>query len=249
MNTRVIVSRDADEVARTGAALVVEAATRAAAEQGVCRLVLAGGATPRALYAILAHDPASRALPWGHTQVFWGDERHVGPEHADSNYRLAWETLLRHVPVRPEHVFRIRAELPDAEQAALDYETTIRRVCDLSPFEWPRFDLVLLGIGADGHTASLFPDSPLLRERERLVVAPYVERLHASRLTMTLPVFNHAAHVVFMAAGEAKAAVIAAALEPPANATPSPAALIRPMDGQVTWLLDHAAARFVSSEH
>lgn len=247
MNARVTVVHDADELARVGARFVTQATGEAVALRGVCRLVLAGGETPRALYTTLARDSAYRTLPWDRTYVFWGDERHVAPEHPDSNYRMAWEALLRHVPIKPDQVFRIHAEHADAAEAASDYETTIRQACGLSPFEWPRFDLALLGVGADGHTASLFPGHPALRERERLVVAPHVDEMRAFRITMTLPVFNHAAHVVFLAAGAAKAAAIAAALQSPPDSIPPPAGLIRPMDGEVTWLLDHAAARLVQS--
>ncbi|MCA1585157.1 MAG: 6-phosphogluconolactonase, partial [Acidobacteria bacterium] len=165
---RLTVAGDLDELARMGASLVREEAWRAVDVQGVFRVVLAGGETPRALYARLA-EPPFRDVPWERTQVFWGDERHVGPSDTDSNYRMAVEALLSRVPVNPSNVFRIRGEKPDAELAAREYDATIRHVCALQAGEWPRFDLVLLGLGTDGHTASLFPGSPALQERSRLV--------------------------------------------------------------------------------
>lgn len=243
---RLTVAGDVEELARVGAALVRDEAWRAVETHGVFRVVLAGGETPRALYARLA-DPSFRDVPWDLTQVFWGDERHVGPSDTESNYRMAFDTLLSRVPVNPSSVFRIRGEKPDAEVAARDYDATIRHVCGLDAGQWPRFDLVLLGLGTDGHTASLFPGSPALQERSRLVVAPWVSDRRAFRITMTLPVFDHALHVVFLVSGAAKAAAVAAAIQPPKDADPPPAALVRPTSGRLSWLLDAPAAQFVQS--
>lgn len=240
-----MVASDVDELARIGAALVRDEAQRSMEARGQFRLVLSGGETPRALYARLAEDEAYRDFPWPFTQVFWGDDRHVPPSHPDSNYRMAYETLLRHVPIDASNVFRIHTEWTDPAEAARDYEATIRDVCRLGPREWPRFDLVLLGIGADGHTASIFPGGPALQERTRIVVAPWVPIHRSFRITMTLPVFNHAARVVFLAAGQAKSAAVAAALRPPADEEPPPAALVQPVDGELTWLIDAAAAQLV----
>lgn len=248
MGPRLIIAIDIDELARTGAGIVHDAARSAVANRGVFRLVLAGGDTPRALYTQLAHDPAYRDLPWDRTQVFWGDERHVPPHHPDSNYRMAHETLLSHVSIPSTNVFRMYAEETDVEQVARHYEATIRRVCALGPGDWPRFDLVLLGIGTDGHTASLFPASPALLERSHLVVPVHVDARPPVRLTMTLPAFAHAAHVAFLAAGPTKAASVAAVIQPPAGAAAPPAALVRPADGELTWMLDRAAAKFVQSQ-
>ncbi len=247
MTLRVVVAADAKEMTKAAADLVFERASRAVAAAGVFRIALSGGTTPGALYARLAEDARYRALPWDRTEVFWGDERHVGPDDPDSNYRLARDTLLSRVPVDPTRVHRVRAENPDARRAAADYESTLQLVFGFAPGEWPRFDLMLLGLGGDGHTASLFPGSAALDERKRLVVAPWVEKLRAYRITMTLPVFNHAAHVMFLAAGPGKAAAVAAALDPPRDATPPPAALVRPLEGELTWILDRDAARLLSS--
>jgi 6-phosphogluconolactonase len=160
---------------------------------------------------------------------------------------MARETLLNSVPADPARVYRIRAEDADAARAATEYERTLQRVFGLSPGQWPMFDLVLLGVGADGHTASLFPGSTALLERERLAVASWIDKLGAFRITMTLPVFNHARHVLFLAAGPDKAAAVAASVDPPPAAEPPPAALVRPTNGQLTWMLDGQAARLLSS--
>jgi 6-phosphogluconolactonase len=242
-----MVFQDASQLTSAAADLVLDRATRAVAATGVFRIALAGGGTPRALYATLAGERRYQPLPWNRTDVFWGDERHVGPEDPESNYRLAWQTLLNRVPVDPARLHRIRAEDPDATRAATQYERTLQLVFGLAPGSWPRFDLVLLGVGADGHTASLFPGSPALLERSRSVVAPWIDRLRAFRITMTLPVFNHAAHVMFLAAGADKGPAVAATVDPPPAAEPPPAALVKPTDGELTWMLDRQAARFLSS--
>jgi 6-phosphogluconolactonase len=242
-----MVFHDAGQMTTAAADVVLEQSSRAVASAGVFRIALSGGSTPGALYSMLAQDAKYRTLPWHRTEVFWGDERHVGPDHRDSNYRMALETLLTRVPVNPARVHRIRGEDADAVRVAMEYERTLHVVFGLPPGQWPRFDLVLLGVGADGHTASLFPGSTALLERERLVVAARIDKLDAFRITMTLPVFNHARHVLFLAAGPDKAAAVAASVDPPRGAEPAPAALVRPTNGELTWMLDRQAARLLSS--
>jgi 6-phosphogluconolactonase len=246
------VSAGARRVAPDAAALMrlaaEEVATRAAAAvraRGRFSVALSGGSTPRALYALLA-DPAApfRArVPWEAVQVFFGDERHVPPDHADSNYRMAREALLAHVPVPPESVHRVRGELADAEEAALEYEAELAEAFSLREGERPRLDLALLGMGPDGHTASLFPGSPALEEVSRLAVAPFVPRLGVRRVTLTLPVFAAARAVAFLVAGADKAERVAEVLG--GRAPELPAARVRPDDGDLLWLLDGAAARLL----
>jgi 6-phosphogluconolactonase len=233
---------DAEAVARAAAEEVVEAGARAVAERGRFAVALSGGSTPRRLYRLLA-DPAAPfrgRLRWDAVHVFFGDERHVPPDHADSNYRMAREALLDHVEAASVH--RIRGELPDAEAAAAAYEAELRAFFALGAGDAPpALDLVLLGLGADGHTASLFPGSPALEERRRWVAAPLVEAVRAHRITLTLPMLVRAREVVFLVAGAEKAAALARVLGP-ADARPLPAARVHPGAGALVWIVDRAAA-------
>jgi len=234
------------EVAAEAAAEVAARAGEAVAARGAFMLALSGGSTPRALYALLADPSGALAarMPWGRTQVFFGDERHVPPGHPDSNFRMAREALLARVPIPAENVHRIRGELPDAAEAAAAYERELRAVLG----EVPALDLVLLGLGEDGHTASLFPGSPALDERERWVAAPWVERIGAFRITLTLPVLDRARAVVFLVAGAEKAAALRRALRGAAEGEPVPAARVRPLGGRLLWLADRAAAASLGTE-
>jgi 6-phosphogluconolactonase len=221
---------------------------RAAVEAGgACAVALAGGSTPRGMYGLLA-DPGAglRArVPWEALHVFWGDERHVPPDHADSNYRMAAETLLSRVPVPEANIHRIRGEVADAEGVARAYEDDLRAFFGARgrlPGGWPRFDLCLLGMGPDGHTASLFPGTDAVHEAARLVAAPWVPKLTAHRITLTPPVFNAADAVVFVAAGSDKAAALVAVLEGERCVDLYPSQTIRPVHGELVWLVDRAAA-------
>jgi 6-phosphogluconolactonase len=205
---------------------------------------LSGGSTPRALYRLLASEPCRERLPWHAIHFFWGDERHVPPDHAESNFRMARETMLDAVPVPPENIHRIAAEEPDAARAALLYEAELRSFFALTKGEWPRFDLVLLGLGKDGHTASLFPGSAAVRERERLVVAPWVEAQQAFRITLTPPVLSHARRALFLVSGAEKAAALRAVVEGERDPDRYPAQAV---EGNRLWLVDRAAARLLSS--
>src|SRR5437870_13886746 len=167
-------------------------------------LALSGGSTPKSLYSVLA----KATLSWEKIFFFWSDERHVPPDHPDSNYRMAKEALLSKVPVPPENIFRVRAEEKDANVVAQDYEKALRSFFRLRPGEFPRFDLILLGLGPDGHTASLFPNTPALNETKRLVVANWVENFKANSITFTYPVLNHAACVTFLVSRADKSATV-----------------------------------------
>jgi 6-phosphogluconolactonase len=246
MAREILIFDDEQQLAQAAADLVAQSMRAAVESRGRCSLALAGGSTPRLLYEVLASERRYSTLPWMNVDVFWGDERTVPPDHVDSNYRMALETLLSKVPTDPERVHRILAEHPDPHHAAALYEGTLRGVFELGDRELPRFDLILLGMGADGHTASLFPASPAVDERSRLVTAAWSDAHRTWRVTMTLPVLNAGAQVTFMVSGEGKAAAVAASLAPPADATPPPAALVQPVDGRLVWLLDRAAARHLS---
>ncbi len=225
----------------------VRAARAAIGAQGRFTAALSGGSTPKALYSLLASNYA--AFAWNRVFLFFGDERHVPPTAADSNYRMVNESLLAKIAIPPENVFRVPAENPDAAAAAADYEAHLRRFFGLRsairpedrPAEFPRFDLILLGMGPDGHTASLFPDSPALDEQSRLVVANWVAKFNTRRITFTFPVLNRAAEVMFLASGADKADMLHQVLESK-SAPPLPAQRVQPSDGKLLWMVDEAAA-------
>lgn len=232
-------------LAELAAAEFVQAALAAVRQRGRFTVALAGGSTPMGLYRLLArrgHLVPPGPLPWGHIHMFWGDERQVPPDHADSNYGAVKSALLERVAIPPANVHRIQGELADAEAAAESYEREIRTLFGLGPGEWPRFDLVLLGMGADGHTASLFPGTAALAERNRIVAANRVPKLSANRITLTLPAINAAARVVFLVAGADKAEAVGKVLVDSRDSFDLPARAVRPTAGTLLWLLDRPAA-------
>jgi 6-phosphogluconolactonase len=222
----------------------VRQANGAIASKGRFTAALAGGSTPKGLYGLLAKT----ALPWDKIYFFFGDERHVPPDDPQSNYRMAREALLSKVSIPAQNIFRVPAENPDAAQAAQTYETTLRQFFPAAE-AFPRFDLILLGMGPDGHTASLFPDSEVLREKSRWVVSNWVEKFKTDRITLTLPVLNNAAVVMFLAAGEDKAETLKEVLQGTKPGEQFPSKLIRPTNGQLIWLVDKAAAAALSTQH
>ena len=220
---------------------VVRTANEAVAKRGKFTIALSGGSTPKNLYNLLATN-ARTALPWDRMFFFFGDERHVPPTDAESNFRMADEAMLSKIPVAASNVFRIPTEDPDAEAAAKAYEQTLRKFFQLEPGQFPVFDLILLGLGPDGHTASLFPGTAALKEKTRLVVANWVEKLKTSRISLTLPVLNAGRCVTFLVSGTDKAAVLRTVLEEDAPADQYPSKLVKPTDGALIWLIDRAAA-------
>ena len=204
-------------------------------------MALAGGHTPRATYERLAASPLREQMPWDRTWIFFGDERCVPSDHPDSNYRMANTALLSKVPVPAAHVARIRGEAEDGEVAAADYTRVITDVFGSRRGELPSFDLILLGMGVDGHIASLFPGSPVLKEVFRPVAAVHAAAASIpQRLTFTFPLINAAARVMFLAAGSEKAKVVKAVLSESGSGLP--ASMVRPTNGRLTWLLDRPAA-------
>jgi len=242
----VTVLDDPAALADTAARLIADAAAEAIAARGRFTIALAGGATPRATYARLARPPFCDQVEWSRTWVCFGDERAVPPEHPDSNYGMAQATLLSKVPLPAAQVLRIRAEAEDPEAAAAEYATALARVFATRRGELPRFDLVLLGLGVDGHTASLFPGSPVLKEVFRTVAAVHAAAAAIpQRLTLTFPVLNASARVVFLVAGPEKAKVVRAVL---VDGALLPAAMVRPDPGKLVWLLDRGAAALLPAE-
>jgi len=213
--------------------------------KGTFTVALSGGSTPRSLYALLANSSAPK-LAWDKTYFFWGDERHVPPHHPESNYRMANEAMLSKVPVPAQNIFRVHAEEADAAAAAHSYEQTLKEFFHLRPGEFPRFDLTLLGIGPDGHTASLFPGTAALQENRRLVVANWVAKFNAYRITLTFPVLNHSACVMFLVSGKDKSEILRDVLENPDANLPSQN--VCPTHGRLLWMVDRDAASALELE-
>jgi 6-phosphogluconolactonase len=234
---------DAEALYRAGAAEFVRLAGEAIMTKGSFTVALSGGSTPKGLYGLLATDPRLRGqVPWDKIHVFWGDERHVPPTDAESNYRMAHEALLSKVPITPAHVYRIKSEAPDASHAADGYEQTLREFFRVSAGQLPRFDLVFLGLGPEAHTASLFPGTKALHETKRLVVSNWVGKFFSDRMTMTPPILNNATCVMFLVSGEEKALPLKAVLEGPYEPEQLPAQLLRPEHGRLLWRVDRDAA-------
>ncbi|MBK9314989.1 MAG: 6-phosphogluconolactonase [Acidobacteria bacterium] len=234
---------DADEIARQAASLFSGLATRSCQLSGRFTIALSGGSTPRRLFSALATTPYVESIPWKNIFFFWGDERCVAPDHPESNYRMAYQTLLTKVPVPSGNIFRIPAEDHDPHRAAKNYSDAIRDFFAPSP---PRFDLVFLGMGADGHTASLFPGTDALRVNDRIAVANYVEKFNAWRITLTAATINDAHYIVFLVTGEDKAEPLKNVIEGDKLPDIYPSQLILPTDGTLHWMVDRAAARLIT---
>jgi len=216
-------------------------AAAAVAQRGKFSVALSGGSTPKNLYQLLASG-AFPTFAWDKTYFFFGDERHVPPDDPESNYRMANEAMLSKAPAH--NVFRIPAEMKDADAAASAYEQGLRNFFRLGAGDFPRFDLILLGLGPDGHTASLFPGTSALKETKKLVVANWVEKFKTQRITFTYPVLNNAACVMFLASGADKAGILREVLENPRADLPSQK--VRPTDGNLIWMVDRAATAELS---
>ncbi|MFQ5514974.1 MAG: 6-phosphogluconolactonase [Myxococcota bacterium] len=228
---------------RVAAEHFVRAARVAIAERGRFRVALAGGSTPRTLYRALARPDLARRVAWRRVEVFWGDERAVARDHADSNYRMVAETLLQHVDLPPDHVHPMPVECPDLDEAARTYQAEMAHIFGVAATEPPpSLDLVLLGLGTDGHTASLFPRSPALRCAREWVLPSDPPVSGPARLTLTLPILNQAARVLFLVSGGAKAEVLRRVLEEPAEPESLPAQGVVPVSGELLYLVDDAAA-------
>jgi 6-phosphogluconolactonase len=234
---------DAAELNTAAAELLVSAAGQAIAARGAFHVVLSGGETPRPLYELLAGAAYRNRLDWGQVHVYWSDERFVPPEDPRSNEGMARRTLLDHVPIPAAQIHPLYCP-KTPQQAAQDYEALLRR---LGSGQLPRFDLILLGLGTDGHTASLFPGTAAVAARTRFVCELYLPEQDMFRLTLTVPVLNQARLVVFMVSGAGKAAMLRQVLtDPPAEVVP-PARLINPQVGKIQWLVDSAAASLLTA--
>ncbi|HSB08298.1 MAG TPA: 6-phosphogluconolactonase [Blastocatellia bacterium] len=255
-NATVRVYPDAAELALKAARRFARLADQYVIGCGRFTVALSGGSTPRAMFSILAADPFLDTVPWSSIYFFWGDERSVPPDHPDSNYRMATEALLSKVPVPSQNIFRVPAEMP-AQRAAEEYASTLRSFFLSGPGKSktgtaplsnvPRLDLVFLGMGPDGHTASLFPHTPALHAGEHdIVVANYVEKFKAHRITFTTATINNARNVTFLVAGADKADVLKEVIEGRLQPDVYPSQLIRPLNGSLLWMIDEPAARLLS---
>lgn len=238
---------DAESLSREAAKVILAQTVNTLERRECFTIALSGGSTPKQLYMLLAQDSSLRKkLDWAKIYFFWGDERLVPPDHPESNYRMAHEALLSKVEVPAANVHRVRGEDIDARKAAEDYERELFRFFHLKAGELPRFDCVLLGLGVDGHTASLFPETAALKEKERLVVANWIDQLQTYRITMTIPVFNHADLVIFLVSGEGKAAILREVLQGKHESARFPAQLVNPVHGRLLWLVDRNASRLLA---
>lgn len=238
---------DASAIFRAAAEEFVKLAAEAVKEKGAFSVALSGGSTPKGLFALLATDPAFRQqVAWDKIAFLWGDERHVAPDHADSNFRMANESMLSKVPLKQDLVFRIKGEYEDAGKAAAEYEQVLKDYFHLSAGQLPVIDLVLLGMGPDGHTASLFPGTKALQEKSKLVVSNWVGKFYTDRITMTAPVLTNAKRILFMVNGDDKAQPLKAVLEGPYEPEQLPSQLITTAASKTLWLVDPTASRLLS---
>ena len=248
MNREIRILADGAAIAKRAAQEFVQAAITAVREKGSFSAALAGGSTPKALYGLLADDAVLRSqVPWDKIYLFFGDERHVGPGHPESNFRMATEAMLAKLPLRAEQVTRIKGEYPDTEDAAREYEQALREYFKLKDGEYPRFDLVLAGMGNEGHTLSLFPGTKALHADGRIAVRNWIGKLYTERITLTALAASNAAQIIFMVTGADKAPALKAVLEGPFEPEQLPAQLLQPQNGKLLWLVDAAAGSMLST--
>ena len=239
MNAEIRIFKDDESLSQAAAEIFVTLAVKAVEARGRFLTALSGGGTPAGLYRLLAADPYQEQVDWPKTYIFWGDERCVLPDDEGSNYHQAMDILLSHVPIPDENILRVKGELEPA-QASDDYAQALKRFADPG-LDWPRFDLVLLGMGADGHTASLFPGSEVSPNSPALAVTAHYQGRPANRVTLTPLVLNAAHNIMFLVTGANKAASLDQVLNGEYRPKQYPAQRIRPTDGKIIWLVDEAA--------
>ena len=238
----ICVVADVDRLSHEAAEAFIRIVHRRARAGHAVSVALAGGSTPRRLYELLATEPYRSRIPWRSLHIFWGDERCVPPHHPASNFRMAREALLSRVPIPAANIHRVPTEYVDPSSVAAWYERTIRARVHARGNAWPVFDLIVLGLGEDGHTASLFPRSPALHNRRHLVLATHGGHPNVPRITLSIPVLNHARQVLWLVNGLSKASIVRTVLAGPSRPQDIPAQHIHPVHGAALWLLDRAAA-------
>ncbi len=244
---KTLLAQDFPSLCKKAAQIFLEASADAVRTKGVATIAVSGGSTPKGLFELLAESLYASRVNWSKTHLFWVDERCVPPQHADSNYGMTHATLLSRVPISPSNVHRMAGEMSSPQQAAKAYENELKSFfkLTLSP---PEFDLIFLGLGEDGHTASLFPKSEALHDLDHWVAANFVEKFSAHRITLTLPVLNNAKKVVFLVSGNSKAQVLQQIFTDDSGSKRFPAQLIEPRLGDLTWLFDKDAASKLPNE-
>lgn len=245
--SNVIICENSSALFIRAAQLWLEISQKAIAMTGRCTIALSGGSTPRSLYQLLSTPEWSARIDWQKLQFFWGDERCVPPDHLDSNYGMVEKALLSKVPILKQNVHRVPTELAAPEKIAEAYEATLRQVFGARNSSFPQFDLILLGLGENGHTASLFPYSPALKDTVHWFAADFIQEIRAYRITLTAPVINNAKNVIFLVSGEAKADILRQVLFGKYEPQRLPAQLIQPIHGSLTWLTDKSAATLLPS--
>ncbi|HTI13451.1 MAG TPA: 6-phosphogluconolactonase [Dictyobacter sp.] len=237
----VTIFSEVEKLSQAAAEYIVRVAGDAIQQHGSFSLALSGGSTPRKLYGLLATEPYRGQIDWSKVEIFWSDERCVPPDDPESNYLLAQEVMLSKLPIPAEHIHRVPADEADREAASAKYAQEIKSV--LGNEGTPRFDLIQLGMGPEAHTASLFPHQASLQEHDRLIMSVTVPKPPPPRLTFTPPLLNAAEHVLFLVTGAEKAEAVQAVLEGDYQPEEYPAMIVRPTSGEVTWMLDSAAAK------
>lgn len=247
-NRKIHILKDAPAVARRAADIFAERAQAAVARGGIFSVALAGGSTPKLLYSLLSTEAQLRAaLPWDKMHLFFGDERHVGPDDPQSNFKMARDTMISKVSLKPEQIHPMKGEYPDAEKAAREYEQELQSHFRTSAGQLPRFDLVLVGMGDEGHCLSLFPGTKALHPEGRTVVRNWVGKLFTDRITITAPVANNAAMILFTVTGKEKAPALKGVLEGPYEPEQLPSQLLQPTNGELLWLVDEAAGSMLTT--
>ena len=244
---KINIQPDLAALSKTAAQEFVKTGNKAIKQNGRFTVVLAGGSTPKEFYNLLASDDFKTQIDWQKVFFFFGDERDVSPASDQSNFKMANENLFKPLEIPKTNVFRWQTEIINAAEVAEQYEKYIRKFFALKPDEFPRFDLVLLGIGDDGHTASLFPHTKALAEDKKIAVANLVKKLNSYRLTLTFPTINNASNIVFLVSGEQKAKTLQKILETEPQPEKFPVQAVKPLDGKVTWLIDKDAAEFLKN--
>ncbi len=236
---------EAEELDQFAAKSFISIGNQAIKKNGRFSIVLSGGSSPKELYKLLASDDFRSQIDWQKVFFFFGDERDVSPASDQSNFKMANESLFKPLEIPKTNIFRWQTEIINAAEVAEQYEKYIRKFFALKPDEFPRFDLILLGIGDDGHTASLFPHTKALSENKKIAVANLVKKLNSYRLTLTFPVINNASNIIFLVSGEQKAKTLQKVLETDPQPEKFPVQGVMPLDGKVTWLIDEDAAEFL----
>lgn len=238
-NLEILYFQSKEEFSVECASRIAQCAQKSIQEKGRFAFALSGGETPRSVYETLA-SKFQDDFPWNQTYFFFGDERAVPTDHSDSNYKMAFDHLFSRIKIHPANIYQFQTEQNDPPRAAIDYENKIKIFFGLKAGQFPSFDLMLLGIGVDGHTASLFPNSAALSEHKHIVVSNYVNQLKSFRLTMTVPVFNHARNVYFVVSSRNKKEMIEKVIRTTRADSQLPATLIRPTPGRATWFVNQS---------